>query len=184
AAAPDIVIVGRIRGPYGIQGWVHVQAFTEPKENLRTYRPWLLAAPGPGSEAPESPDWRSVAVAKIRPHKQDFIARLDGVVERNGAEALKGSWIGVNAELLPPPAEEEYYWRDLIGATVANVQGEVLGQVRDLLETGAHDVLVIEPEGQGREALLIPFHDQYLKAVDLASRRISVAWDFQDDGDD
>ncbi len=176
AEAADVVIIGRIRGPYGIQGWVHVQAFTEPKENLKSYRPWLLAAPGAGSEGPEKADWRPVDVSRVRPHKQDFVARLDGVVERNGAEALKGSWIGVRAEQLPPAADDEYYWRDLIGATVVNGDGERLGEVCDLLETGAHDVLVIETASADQEALLIPFHDQYLLEVDVAGRRIRVDW--------
>ena len=75
-------------------------------------------------------------------------------------------------EALPEAAENEYYWSDLIGLEVVNVQGEVLGKVTDLLETGANDVLVVEGE---RERLL-PFTAQVILKVDLAAGRINVDW--------
>lgn len=159
------VVVGRILAPYGIRGWVHVAAFTDPKENLLEYRPWLLA------DAHQS-SWQQVTVQEIRPHGQGFVASLAGVADRDAAERLKGRLIGVPESELPAVEGDEHYWRDLIGATVVDTADVVLGRVQSLIETGVHDVLVVE-RPDGRE-LLIPFHARYV--LDVAGDRIRVDW--------
>jgi 16S rRNA processing protein RimM len=75
------------------------------------------------------------------------------------------------------PAEGEYYWGDLVGLAVENEAGEALGAVAGLISTGAHDVLQVR-DGEGEEAAerLIPFVAAYVLDVDLATRRIRVAW--------
>lgn len=178
------MVVGRIQGPYGIKGWVHVAAFTEPRENLLNYQPWQLAPPGYSADSAvagkPAGTWEPVEVRQIRAHKQGFVALLEGVADRNGAEALKGRLIGVAAESLTPPESDEYYWRDLIGMRVCDAAGEGLGQVTGLLETGAHDVLVIRPAAaadQAPDELLIPFHSTYVVEVDLTGKLIRVDWD-------
>lgn len=163
----DLVVVGRIRGPYGIRGWVHVSAFTEPQDNLMSYRPWYL-------DREQTGGWRRVEVLESRPHKQGYVAHLDGVNDRTAAEALTGLEIAVPETLLAETGEDEYYWRDLIGTTVLDGQGRELGRVLDLMETGAHDVLVVE-SGTG-ERLLIPFHRKHVAAVDLELGTIHVDW--------
>ncbi len=178
------MVVGRIQGPYGIKGWVHIAAFTEPRENLLNYQPWQLAPAGfsADSAAAGKPSraWQPVEIRQIRPHKQGFVALLVGVEDRNAAEALKGRLIGVAAEKLTAPEPNEYYWRDLIGTRVRNSDGELLGLVTGLLETGAHDVLVIQPAAEDEttaEELLIPFHPTYVVEVDLARKLIQVDWE-------
>ncbi len=158
-----VIVVGRILAPYGIRGWVHVAAFTDPKENLVAYRPWLL-----GDAAEER--WQPVTVREIRPHGQGFVASLADVHDRAAAERLKGRLIGVPEAVLPEPEPDEYYWRELIGATVTGPEGVVLGRVESLLETGAHDVLVVRRQ-DGTE-LLIPFHDRYVLAVEEGVIRV------------
>ncbi len=177
SSPPPLVVVGRIQGPYGVKGWVHVAAFTDPKENLMGYRPWYLGAWREPGAATSPGAWRAVEVAEIRPHKQGFVARIAGVGDRNQADALKGHAIGVPASVLPEPGPGEYYWRDLLGAMVVRADGSELGTVRDLLETGAHDVLVVAPPGGASgEPVLIPFHRRYVLAVDAAAGRIDVDW--------
>jgi 16S rRNA processing protein RimM len=170
-----MVVVGRIQGPYGIQGWVHVASFTDPSENIQRYSPWQL------SRSAGNSGWQPAEVEQIRPHKQGFVAKLTGVSDRNAAEAMKGLLIGVPESSLPPPAEDEYYWRELIGARVLNADGGSLGRVRDLIETGAHDVLVVasnvdEPAEESTEERLIPFHANYVLAVDAEAGVIRVDW--------
>ena len=162
-----MVVVGRIQGPYGIKGWVHVASFTDPKENIQSYSPWQL-----GSQSKQE-DWRGAEVETIRPHKQGYVAKLSGIDDRNDAEAIKGLLIGVSEANLPEPATDEYYWRDLIGTEVINTDGERLGKVTSLIETGAHDVLVIDKEGT---EILIPFHASYVLAVEMKAGQIQVDW--------
>lgn len=169
-----MVVVGRIQGPYGIKGWVHVASFTDPKENIQSYSPWQLC------DQSDQTDWRDAQVEGIRPHKQGYVAKLSGIDDRNGAEAVKGQLIGVPEANLPEPEIGEYYWRDLIGAEVVNADGRQLGEVVSLLETGAHDVLVIKPvegpDSRAAEDILIPFHGNYVLEVEADARRIQVNW--------
>jgi 16S rRNA processing protein RimM len=182
--AEDVVVVGRIQSAYGIKGWVHLSAFTDPKDNILSYRPWLLGSTERKNPAErkdqtehvqtERMKWRTLEIAEVRAHKQGFVARLVGVNDRNDAESLKGALIGVPASELPPADLDEFYWRDLIGRTVVDVDGTTIGRVSGLMETGAHDVLVVK---SGREGdVLIPFHRQYVVNVDLAADRIEVDW--------
>jgi 16S rRNA processing protein RimM len=155
---------------------VHVAAFTEPRDNILQYRPLLISARAALETGRNGSDeWRTADLAEIRPHKQGFVARLQGIEDRTAAEGLKGHWLGVTEDKLPIPADNEYYWRDLIGAAVVDQHGADLGLVADLIATGAHDVLVVN-RGSDANELLIPFHRQYVLGVDLAAARIRVDW--------
>jgi 16S rRNA processing protein RimM len=160
------VVVGRIGGPYGVRGWVHVSAFTDPKENIGRYGPWLLKAGG-------EQDWRPASPCELKAHRQDFVARFCGIEDRAAAEALKGSLIGVPEAELPEPEEDEFYWRDLTGMDVVEPDGRCLGRVTGLMETGVNDVLVIATR---TGELLVPFHRQFVLNVDADRRRIVVEW--------
>ncbi|HUW50053.1 MAG TPA: ribosome maturation factor RimM [Sulfuricella sp.] len=155
--------MGRIAAPFGIRGWVKIQSFTEEFDGLLDYPVWHL---GRGEQ------WRKVAVLESEVHSKGLVVRLEGCNDRDAAAALKGLEIAVPREALPETGEDEYYWSDLIGLEVVNVQGEVLGKVSELLETGANDVLVVKGE---REHLL-PFIAQVILKVDLKAGRINVDW--------
>jgi 16S rRNA processing protein RimM len=103
------------------------------------------------------------------------VAELDGVADRTAADALKGWAVHVPRTSFPTPAPGEYYWVDLIGLLVVNREGEALGTVRELLDTGAHSVLVITAGGDAPDRL-VPFVDAYVDHVDLPQRRITVDW--------
>jgi 16S rRNA processing protein RimM len=171
-----MVVVGRIQGPYGIKGWVHVASFTDPRENIQAYSPWLI-----GDESVAN-SWRPLEVEQIRPHKQGYVAKLVGVNDRNAADGMKGLLIAVPETSLPRPEPGEFYWRELVGASVVNSDGACLGRVRGLIETGANDVLVIEradamEDGQAVSGeLLIPFHARFVLDVDRDAGVILVEW--------
>ncbi len=170
--ASPLVVVGRVQGPYGVRGWVHLASFTEPNDNILHYRPWFSG----GREGADE-GWQLIEVEEIRPHKQGFVARIRGIENRDAALELKGALIGVPERELPLAAPDEYYWRDLIGALVCSRDGLELGLVTGLLETGAHDVLVVKRTGAGDEPdLLIPFHRNYVVSVDMSGPKISVDW--------
>ncbi|HHB12610.1 MAG TPA: ribosome maturation factor RimM [Chromatiales bacterium] len=161
------VLLGRISGLYGVRGWVRVFSYTEPREGILRYRPWLLSS-GDG-------DWEPWVVAEGRRHGPTVIARLEGVEDRDAAGALLGRDIAIPAEALPEKAPGEYYWAELIGLEVINEAGVRLGRVARLLETGAHDVLVLEAPDRER---LVPFVEgDVVRAVDLDAGRIVVDWE-------
>ncbi|MEM6640805.1 MAG: ribosome maturation factor RimM [Pseudomonadota bacterium] len=157
----DRVVVGRVAGVYGVRGWVRVQSYTQPIENLLDYGPWLLTLRG------------EVTLAEGRAHGKGLIARLDGIDDRDAAGALVGQDISVARDALPATDEGEYYWNDLIGLRVINRDGASLGEVVRLIETGAHDVLVT----QGERERLIPYAlGAVVDEVDLPNGLIRVDW--------
>lgn len=157
-------MIGRLGAAHGVAGAMHVTSFTEPPDNIAHYRPWLLG---------EGACFRPVQVQSVKPHGKGFVAQLAGITDREQAQALTGSLIAVARQSLPAlPPGEEYYWRDLIGLAVVDGAGRDYGTVVQMLDTGVHDVLVIA----GERETLIPFVAEFVLEVDLAGRRILVAW--------
>jgi 16S rRNA processing protein RimM len=160
------VVVGEIVGVYGIKGWVKVKSFTEPRENLLAYQPWLLSD-AQGREV-------TYKLCEGRMHGKGLIARLESVEDRDAAAAFMGYQIRVERDSLGTTEPGQYFWSDLCGLAVETADGVALGQVRSLIETGANDVLVVE----GERRRLIPFvQEQVVKSVDLDSGRVVVDWD-------
>ena len=161
----DRVTLGRISGLFGVRGWIKVFSHTEPRERILQYSPWSLRVQG---------EWRENAVAEGQRHGKAVIARLEGMTERDAAAALVGAEIAVPRSRLPALGEGEYYWSDLEGLQVVTLDGQDLGHVDHLLETGANDVLVV----QGERERLIPFlRPEVVRAVDLDAGVIRVDWD-------
>jgi 16S rRNA processing protein RimM len=120
------------------------------------------------------PSLLQVDVADVRAQGQRVIALLEGYEDRDNARELLGSDILIRRNQLPPVAEDEHYWIDLLGMEVVTTQGVALGAVSEILETGAHDVLVVK----GEQEHLIPFvKGVYIVSIDKAHRRIEVDWD-------
>lgn len=160
------VPLGRVSGVFGVRGWIKVFSFTEPRENVSGYPQWQLWR--------EGCYWRTVQVVEGGKHGKTVIARLAGIEDRDAAVALVDSEIRVPRDALPPPAPGEYYWADLEGLAVVTREGVALGRVDRMLETPAHDVLVI----QGERERLVPFvQGPYVLEVDLEAGRITVDWD-------
>jgi 16S rRNA processing protein RimM len=143
-----------------------VQSYTDPPQNLIGYAPWYVR---------EDAGWAEHPVLEHRPHKQGFVVRFAGIDDRTAAERLRGRAIAIDAALLPPPAEDEYYWKDLIGLDVLDPAGRWLGKVAGLMDTPGHDVLVVQ--GTGAADVLIPFVRQIVIEVDLQAGRVVADWD-------
>jgi 16S rRNA processing protein RimM len=121
-------------------------------------------------------------VTDARAHGGDVVAAVREVADRDAAQALKGTRIFVSRASFPTPQDDEFYWVDLIGLTVINRQGVVLGVVDGLLETGANAVMRVRETSSAavpaasRERLL-PFVAAHVDRVDLPGRQILVDWD-------
>lgn len=164
------IVLGKIVGAYGLQGWVRVHAFADDPQAWSRIPVWWL---GQEDTPPEA--WSQVALQKSRLHLDALVVQLEGVADRDAAEALKGTLVGAPRAALPEARKDEYYWADLIGLDVVNTRGDLLGKVDSLIETGANDVLCVK-SGDGGEHLL-PFVAAVIGDVDLAAGRITVDWE-------
>ncbi len=156
--------MGRIVAPYGIYGWLKIQPDTEMLDGLLDYPDWWLGREG---------QWQKYEVETARVHSNTLLVKLKGVTDRDAAFALKGRQVAVPREQLPEPEENAYYWSDLIGLQVKNLQDIDLGKVAELFETGANDVMLVKGE---RERLL-PFIAQVVLDVNLDAGTMLVDWD-------
>lgn len=162
--AGDTVVVGRILGPWGVQGWVRVYSWTDPPEALFDYRPWLLDE---RQEPLEVLEWQ-----RSGPR---LVARLPDIHSPEQAAALSDRLIAVPRSQLPAPEPGSYYWHDLVGLEVINLEDFQWGRIKRMMATGAHDVMEIDAGARG--TVLIPFaQPEVVRSVDLESGRILVDW--------
>lgn len=169
----DLELVGYVSGAYGIHGWVRIRPYSPDADALLGVKTWWL----------DRPDVHDVDVIQAKLHGDDVVAQLVGVSGRDAAEALKGTAVQIPRSHFPPLANGEFYWVDLIGLDVNDLDGMPLGVVRDLMSNGAHTILrVALPDTQTQDKdkptreLLIPFVDQFVKTVDLQARKITADW--------
>lgn len=161
----DFIQVGKISGVFGVKGWLKIFSHTEPKENILNYKNWLLKKNGQD---------KPVKALGGQLQGKGVIARLEGIEDKDQALGLMGWDIYISHEQLPALAKNEYYWADLIGLAVENLEGVQLGKIESLLETGANDVLVIK----GERERAVPFlQGQIVKSIDLAAAKMIVDWD-------
>jgi len=159
-AAPGLVCLGAIAGAWGVQGAVRLKSFCAEPAAIAGYGPLV------------SEDGRSFRLTLLKPLAGAFAARLEGVGTREAAEALKGTRLYAPRDRLPAPGEDEFYHADLIGLTVVDTGGAVLGRVRSVADHGAGDILEIA--GAGGTELLLPFTRAIVPTVDIAAGRIVV----------
>jgi len=177
----DAIEVGIIIDAWGVKGWFKVKPFAADPQALFSSKRWLLRPPEPnGPRAAFNiatlPPLLKIVTAKD--HGDLVVAQAQDVVDRPGAEALRGARVYVPRSSFPTAPPDEYYWVDLVGLAVFNRQGEYLGEVVGLIDTGPHSVLRVAAAGVTAEAdqRLIPFVAAFVDAVSLPERRITVDW--------
>ena len=171
----DLIQVGRILDAWGVKGWFKVQAYSSEPEALFSAKRWFLKSDGP------KPGRLALKLLSVREHGEGIVASAEGLTDRNAAEALRGWELWVSRADFPRTDDGEYYWIDLIGLDVVNREGQALGRVIGLIDTGPHAVLRILPPGVEEPAKpdqerLIPFVDAFVDEVSLEARQIRVDW--------
>ena len=153
-----IEVVGKLGSTYGIRGWLRIYSSTEQAESIFDYQPWFLKIKG---------EWQPTELENWRHHNHEIIVKLKGVDDREAAQILANVEIGVDLSVFPELEEGDYYWHDLIGCSVVNLEG--------------YDVLVVKANTKdafGKQERLIPFlYEQVVKRVDLTTKTIEVDWD-------
>lgn len=186
----DWLVVGRLNSSFGVRGWIKLESFTEPKENLFSYGPWRLniADSAGGKSAGRAAAQRQrlglptdVEIEDVQQRGESFVVKLTGVESKEQAAQYAGLLIEVPGSSLPEAPEGDYYWHQLEGLEVVQKQdsgaGPVynsLGRVDHLLETGANDVLVVR--GAAGELLIPYLPGSVVLEVDLVQGRIVVDW--------
>jgi 16S rRNA processing protein RimM len=159
------ILLGKIVGVFGVQGWVKLHSYTEPHENILRYRPWQLRH---GAEA------LTVDKPVGRVQGKGIVAQLPECADRDRAQRWVGAEIFIDRALLPKAKQDEYYWADLEGLSVRTPDGADLGTVSHLFSTGANDVLVVKGD---RERLVPYVRGDVVKEIVLAGGFIVVDWD-------
>ncbi|MBC7414560.1 MAG: ribosome maturation factor RimM [Herminiimonas sp.] len=172
----DLVLVGYVAGAYGLNGWVRIKPYASDAEALLTAKTWWF----------DKPELHDVGMMQAKMHSGDVVAQLMGVAGRDAAEGLRGTAVHVSRAHFPALPTDEFYWVDLIGLEVENLQGESLGRVVDMMDNGAHPILRVAHVTEATPAvgadkavvseMLIPFVDQFIKTVDQGARKITVDW--------
>ena len=157
--------MGRLLGPFGVEGWVKVNAFTESPGSLGAYERWAVRT---------SAGWREMDVEDFAVHSKGPVAKLAGCDDREAAQRLRNAEVAVSRDAMGDSDEGTLYRVDLVGLEVVDEDGAKLGEVEGFFDAGDTTVMVVR--GEGKRERMIPFVNEYVKAVDREARRITVDW--------
>ncbi|MCF8006853.1 MAG: ribosome maturation factor RimM [Methylovulum sp.] len=165
---PDtrLIKIGEITSSFGIKGWLKVFSFTDERERILTFSPWIIKKPH------AEPAKYTLSDGAL--HGKNVIVKLKEIDTRNQADTFIGSEIFIRQDQLPRPQQGEYYWSDLIGMAVITRLNVPLGRIDSMLETGANDVMIVK----GEREHAIPFiHTQVIISIDVSEKQMIVEWD-------
>ena len=165
------IYLGKITGVHGIKGWLKIQSFSSPPENILNYPSWIINNQG---------EEELYSIEQGRKQNNKIVVKLEKIDDRNTAESLINSKIQILRSDLPKLSNENYYWSDLVGLSVLNSEEKVIGKIESLIETGANDVMVIITLKD--ERILIPFvMHEIIKEVNVELNYIKIDWSIESD---
>jgi len=166
------VLLGEITGAHGIKGDVVIRTYTTV--------PAAIAEYGPLEDATGQ---RQIRIRVRRVTEKGIVAGVDGIGDRNSAEALKGTQLYVARKALPETAEQEFYHADLVGLEARDAAGTPIGRVIGVVNYGAGDLIEISRHGQ-KETELVPFSTAFVPEIDIAAGRLVVLMPQEADEDE
>ena len=158
------LLVGKINGFFGVQGWVKIFSYTKPRKNILEYQPWYFV---------DNETYKVIEINSGRERSKTIVAQVKGINNRDEAVQLIGKDLYINKEQLPELDDDEHYWYELTGFRVINKNEVDLGIVDYFVDTGSNHVLVIKGETEH----WIPYIEPFLVSVDKHKKVISVDWD-------
>lgn len=159
--------VGEIVNTHGIRGELKVLATTDFA--AKRFAPGETLYAVQGTKAP-----KKLTVKKHRQHKQFDLLTFAEITDINEAEQYKGGHLQVTKQQQMPLDEGDYYYRQIIGLQVFSLEGELLGVISEIMQTGANDVWVVK-RANGKE-ILLPAIKSVIQKIDLESQCVTVDW--------
>ena len=157
----EFLAVGKLRRPHGVQGEMLMEVMTDFPERLQK-----------GVRVFLGDNHRDVVIRRCRSQDQGLLIAFEDYATPEAVAELRNTLVYVRADDRPPLPDGEYYYHQLLGLAVVTDQGQPLGQLHEILSTGANDVYVVRPES-GPE-ILLPAIASVILEVDLAQRQIKV----------
>ena len=161
SAEPRFLLIGEVMKPHGVRGEVRVKPHTDAPERFTWLETVYLGEHDP----------QPVAVEAARLHQGLVLLKLVGCDDRDAADSLRGQWLQVPLEEAIPLEEGEYYLFQLIGLEVYSDEGEYLGELTQVLETGANHVFIVS---DGKREILLPDTDEVVVAIDFENGRLTA----------
>ncbi len=147
-----------------MRGWISIQSFTEPHDNILGYQPWMLK---------RRDEWQDLSFTECKNHSGKIVVKVPGCETREQAKQYTNQEIYISTDQLEQLESDEYYWSDLIGLKVINKEGITLGVIDSILATGANDVIIVK----GEHEHLIPYIKDSVLDIDLSNKQVTVDWD-------
>ncbi|MCL4150389.1 UNVERIFIED_CONTAM: hypothetical protein GTU68_064920 [Idotea baltica] len=145
-----------------------VFSYTDPRNNILNYSPLYLSLKG---------DWVEAKLSNGRVQGKGIVIALENVTDPEQVLPLIGTALAIKKAQLKSTDSDEFYWSELTGLKVVNLDDEVLGQVDSLIATGGHDVLVVKDKAQKIQRLIPFVMDDIVRKVDLANGAVVVDWE-------
>jgi 16S rRNA processing protein RimM len=164
----EFVPVGKISGTFGVKGWMKIYSYTDPRENILKYSPLFISRRGERLE---------LEVTSGRIQGKGIVISVKDITDPDQVLPLVGAELAITKQQMKPTDKDEFYWSQLIGLSVVNEKDETFGKVTSLLETGAHDVLVVQDDEKKTEQLIPFVLDEIVLEVDLDAQCIRVDWE-------
>lgn len=161
------VTIASFGKPFGVWGWIKVNSYLDPKTSILEVKPWLVL---------EDDILQEITIAEARKHADSIVVKLPRHNSPEAVSKLTNTKIFTWRKDMPKLSQDEYYWSELIGLKVVNLENIELGTVQDLMSTapGVNDVLIVM---DGEHKRLIPYISNVIKQVDINSKTIYVDWD-------
>lgn len=158
----QFLAIGKVLRPHGVRGELLLETLTEFPKHLTEVETVYLGDAG-------EPQPHTLRRARL--HQRDLLIQLADCLDRAAAEVYRGQMVFIRAEQAAPLPPGRYYHHQIIGLTVVTDEGETLGEVAEILETGANDVyVVVGPSGE----LLLPALQNVIQHIDLESKKMTV----------
>ena len=159
---PAFLVLGKLRRAHGLQGEISLEVHTRM---LELFEPECVVYVGD--------EHQPFTIEKLRWKQDLLLLKFFGIDDRTSISALTNELVYIKSDELPPLTDDEFYFHDLLGSDVVFTNGETIGVLEEILETGANDVFLVRNKA-GKE-VLIPVVEDFIIDVDVEKRKIFVA---------